>query len=65
MFSDPNTQLIQFTDQQKGTKNVTCTIYRLDKNKVKKSTGMLELNFSKTLQYKQFLCILTLPKYNA
>ena len=65
MFSDPNTQLIQFTDQQKGTKNVTCTIYRLDKNKVKKSTGMLELNFSKTLQYKQCLCILTLPKYNA
>ena len=65
MFYDSKTHLIQFTDQQKGTKNVTCTIYRLDKNKVKKSTGMLELNFSKTLQYKQFLCILTLPKYNA
>ena len=36
MFCDSNTQLIQFTDQHKGTKNVTCTICRPDKNKVKK-----------------------------
>ena len=33
MFYDSKTHLIQFTDQQKGTKNVTCTICRLDKNK--------------------------------
>ena len=41
MFYDSKTQLIQFTDQQKGTKNVTRTICRPDKNKVKKSTGKL------------------------
>ena len=29
-------QLIQFTDQQKGTKKVTWTIYRPDEKKVKK-----------------------------
>ena len=45
MFYDSKTQLIQFTDQQKGTKNVTCTICRPDKNKVKKSTAKLELNY--------------------
>ena len=42
MFYDSKTQLIQFTDQQKGTKNVTCRICRPDKNKVKKGTGQLE-----------------------
>ena len=29
-------QLIQFTDQQKGTKKVTWTIYRPDEKKLKK-----------------------------
>ena len=57
MFSDPNTQLIQFTDQQKGTKNVTCTIYRLDKNEVKKSAGMLELNFPKIHSNINNVCV--------
>ena len=38
-------QLIQFTDQQKGTKKVTRAIYRPDEKKAKKSTGKLELNF--------------------
>ena len=47
MFYDSKTQLIQFTDQQKGTENVTCTICRPDKNKVKKGSGKLELNFPK------------------
>ena len=42
MFYDSNTPLIQCTDQEKGTKNVTCRICRSDKNKVKKSTGQLE-----------------------
>ena len=51
MFYDSKTQLIQFTDQQKGTENVTCTICRPDKNKVKKSTGKLGLNLN-TFQYK-------------
>ena len=41
MFYDSKTQLIQFTGQQKGTINVTCTICRSDKDKVKKSTGKL------------------------
>ena len=30
MFSDLKTQLIQFTDQQKETENVACTICRAD-----------------------------------
>ena len=47
MFYDSKTQLIQFTDQQKVTKNVTCTICRPDKIKVKKTAGKLELNFPK------------------
>ena len=47
MFYDSKIQLTQFTDQQKGTKNVTYTIFRPDKNKVKKSTGKFELNFPK------------------
>ena len=47
MFYDSKTQLIQFTDQQKVTKNVTCTIIRPDKIKVKKTAGKLELNFPK------------------
>ena len=51
MFYDSKTHLIQFTDQQKGTKNVTCTICRPDKNKFKKSTGKLGLNLN-TFQYK-------------
>ena len=58
MFFDSNAKLAQFTDHQKGTKNVTCTICRPD-NKVKKSTGKLELNFSKIHSN-----ILTLPKCN-
>ena len=36
MFYDSKTQLIQFTDQQKGTKNVTFTTCRPEKNKIKK-----------------------------
>ena len=47
MFYNSKTEHIKFTDQQKGTKNVTFTICRPDKNKVKKSTGKLELNFPK------------------
>ena len=47
MFFDSKTQLTQFTDQQKGTENITCTNCRPNKNKVKKSTGKLELNFPK------------------
>ena len=43
MFYDSKIQPIQFTDQQKGTKKLTCTICRPDKNKVKKN---LEFNFS-------------------
>ena len=30
MFSDLKTQLIQFTDPQKETENVACTICRAD-----------------------------------
>ena len=47
MFYDSKTQLIQFRDQQNGTKNVTYTICRPDKNKVNKSSRNLELNFPK------------------
>ena len=62
MFYDSKTQLIQFTDQQKGTKNVTCTNCRPNKNKVK--TFRIKLSENR-LQYKQCLSILTLPKSNA
>ena len=51
MFYDSKTQLIQFTDQQRGTKNVTSIICRPDKNKVKESTGKLGLNLN-TFQCK-------------
>ena len=44
MFYGLKTQLIQFTDQQKGTKKAACTICRPDKNKGEKSTGKLELS---------------------
>ena len=47
MFYDSKTQLIKFSDRQKGTKNVACTICRPDKNKVNKSARKLELNFPK------------------
>ena len=46
-------QLIQFTDQQIWLKN--------QQTVKKKSYYMLVLN---SFQYKQCLCILTLPKYN-
>ena len=66
MFCDLKTQLIQFTDQQKGTKNVTCTMCRADKNKVKKKYCKVGIKRSENiLQYKQCLSILTLPKCNA
>ena len=35
MFYYSKVQLIQFSDQQKGTKNVTCIIRRPDKNNIK------------------------------
>ena len=38
-------QVIQLTDQEKGTKKVTGAIYRPDEKKAKKSTGKVELNF--------------------
>ena len=41
MFCDAKTKLIQFTDQQKGTRKVNCTTCRPDKNKVKKDSGKL------------------------
>ena len=121
MFYDSKTQPIQFIDQQKGTKKVTCAIYKPDEKKLKKYwkvgielsindntkspeiytlpqflsmsekycgiyrfdsynllTSKNNLKSSKqfkiiflfipvlnTLHYKQFLCILTLPKCNA
>ena len=40
MFYDSKTQPIQFTDQQKGTKKLTCTICRPNKNKVKKNWNL-------------------------
>ena len=57
MFYYSKTQLIQFTDQQKGTKNVTCTICRPDKNKVKKSTGNLQLSFPKIHCHINNVCV--------
>ena len=57
MFYDSKTHLIQFTDQQKGTKNVTCTICRPDKNKVKKSTGNLQLSFPKIHCHINNVCV--------
>ena len=35
MFCDSKTQLIQFTDQKKGTKKVNSAIFRPDKKKLK------------------------------
>ena len=65
MFYDSKTQLIQFTDQQIGTKNVTCTICRPDKKKLKRY-WKIGIKLSKnTLQYKQCLFILALRKSNA
>ena len=57
MFYDLKTQLIQFTDQQKGTKNMTCTMCRADKNKVKKSTAKLELNVPKIYSNINNVCL--------
>ena len=57
MFSDSKTQLIQFTDQQKETENVTCAICRPDKNKVKKGSGKLELNFPKIHSNINNVCV--------
>ena len=66
MLYDSKTQLIQFTDQQKGTKNVTCTICRPDKNKVLEKYWKIGIKLSKnSLQYKQCPCILIIPKSNA
>ena len=42
MFYDSKTQLIPFTDQQKGIKKLTCTICKPDKISLK--TRNLELN---------------------
>ena len=57
MFYDSKTQLIQFTDQQKWTINVTCTIYRSDMSKIKESTGKLELNFPKIRSNINNVCV--------
>ena len=57
MFYDSKTHLKQFTDQQKWTENVTCSICRPDKNKVKKRTGKLELNFPKTHSNIDNVCV--------
>ena len=57
MFFDSQNHFIQFTDQQKGTKNVTCTICRPDKNKVKKNNGKLQLNFPKIHSNINNVCI--------
>ena len=57
MFYDSKTQLIQFTDQQKETENVTCAICRPDKNKVKKGSGKLELNFPKIHSNINNVCV--------
>ena len=57
MFHDSKAQLRQCADQQKGTKNVTCTIFRPDKKKVRKSAGKLELNFSKIHSNINNVCV--------
>ena len=57
MFFNSKNHFIQFTDQQKGTKNVTCTICRSDKNKVKKSAGKLELNFPRMHSNINNVCV--------
>ena len=57
MFCDSKTQLIQFPDQRKGTKDVTCTICGPDKSKVKKSTGKLELNVPKIHSNINNVCV--------
>ena len=46
-----------YNSKTKGTKNVTCTICRSDKNKVKKSTGKLELNFPKIHSNINNVCV--------
>ena len=57
MLYDSKTELIQFTDQQKGTKNLTCIICQPDKNKVKRSAGKLELNFPKIHSNINNVCV--------
>ena len=57
MFYDSKTQLIQFADQQKGTKNVTCTIYGPDMSKIKESAGKLELKFPKIRSNINNVCV--------
>ena len=57
MFYDSKTQLIQFTDQQKGAINVTFTIYRPDMSRIKTSTGKLELNFPKISSNINNVCV--------
>ena len=53
MFHDWTTQLIKFSDQQKGTESATATSYRPDKNKIKKKHWKVGITVSKnTLQYK-------------
>ena len=65
MFYDSKTQLIQFTDQKKETKMWLSQIADQIKIKLKKY-WKVGIKLSKnTLQYKQRLCILTLPKCNA
>ena len=52
MFCDSKTQLIQFTDQKKGTKKVTSAIFRPDKKKLKEYWKVgIKLSIN-TLQYK-------------
>ena len=66
MFYISNTQLIKLSDQQKGTKKVTCAICRPDKKKSQKKYWKVGIKLSiNTLYYKKCLCILTLPKRNA
>ena len=57
MFYNSKAQPIHFSDQQKGTKNVTCTICRQDKSKVKKRSEKLELNILKIHSNINNVCI--------
>ena len=57
MFYESKTQLIQFTDQQKGAINVTFTIYRPDMSRIKISTGKLELNFPRIRSNINNVCV--------
>ena len=58
---DISVQLIQFTDQQKGTRKVTWRIYRPDEEKLKKNWKVgTELSIDDITKIPQ---IYTLPKF--